>query len=201
MKREPRGTVSTAKIRYMSTGPASTLSGLATTYIDNGKFADAAALYSAALMAPEASKLSHQDPWGNVKIPAFDRLNFTSNATDQWQEVPSAFPSPESYSSLVGLPVVGLPHNASSSFTMESNYLVVNCEAFRKLPYPVENAMGVQKINYTELDQLVPGQIWANKSVNNDPFKPRDRIASFFIDTNRPTYDSTNDSDGVLQAR
>ncbi|KAJ4357336.1 uncharacterized protein N0V89_001911 [Didymosphaeria variabile] len=185
----------------MSTGPASTLLGLATTYVDNGKFADAAALYSAALMAPEAGKLSQQDPWGNVKIPILNPSNLSSPMTGQWQDVKSLIQTPEAYSSLVGLPVVGLPLNESSSFIIETTYLVVDCEPFKKSPYPSNITSQIQRTNYTRLEELVPGQVWSDKSIKNDPFKPQERITSFFIDTDRSTYGSTNDTEGVLTAR
>ena len=64
MQRDTRDTQSSTKLRYMTTGPAATMWGLSSTYVDSGKFADAGALYTGALLAPLETKLGPQDPWG-----------------------------------------------------------------------------------------------------------------------------------------
>lgn len=185
-----------SRIRYMSTGPGGTAWGMATTYEENGKFVDAAALYSAALMAPQASKLGHQDPWGNVKIPALEMYN-TSTASE-WFDLPPYASSPEAFSSLVGLPVVGLKSNASSSFPLETSYLTVDCQPFEQVPYPSNQSTNWKYTNWTKFEELVPGQVWSGKSSENNPFHG----SSFFIDTDRPFYMSTNDPmDNILLTR
>ncbi|XPS94379.1 hypothetical protein M3J09_003695 [Ascochyta lentis] len=186
MKRHNEGSPSTSKIRYMTTGPGGTMWGLSSTYSGDGKFADASALYTAALLAPLSTKAGTSDPWGNVKIPNLESLNVSTSDVQGWIEVPTV-EFPETYSSLVGLPIVGLPMVGKSNFTIESTYLTVECGPFSQAPYPgVGNSTNNGKTNFTKLDELLPfsGQVWLNKSQNN-PFEPsKGRRASFFLDTN-----------------
>lgn len=187
MKRQDQGSPSTSKIRYMTTGPGGTMWGLSSTYSGDGKFADASALYTAALLAPLSTKAGTRDPWGNVKIPSLENLNASTSDTQGWIEVPSVIEEPEVYSSLVGLPIVGLPQMGKSNFTIESTYLTVECAPFDQVPYPgVGNSTNFGKTNFTKLDALLPfpGQVWLNKS-EDDPFHPSTgRRTSFFLDTN-----------------
>jgi hypothetical protein len=64
MKRDDLATYSATKLRYLTTGPGATASGIGSTYEDNGKFIDAGALYGAALLAPQATKIGPLDSWG-----------------------------------------------------------------------------------------------------------------------------------------
>ncbi|KAH7402532.1 hypothetical protein BKA66DRAFT_564447 [Pyrenochaeta sp. MPI-SDFR-AT-0127] len=183
MQRQERSSFSDMKLRYMTTGPGGTMWGLASTYVGSGKFADAGALYTAALLAPVETKNGPRDPWGNVKIPNLDYLNSTTADAEGWVVVPSIH-EPELYSSLVGLPIVGLPTSDKSNFTVESTYLTVQCGRFDQTPYPGINDTNNGKTDFAKLENLVPGQVWFNKS-KNDPFEPsKGRVASFFIDTN-----------------
>tara|TARA_R110002003_G_scaffold288_15_gene18466 strand:- start:22791 stop:24353 length:1563 start_codon:yes stop_codon:yes gene_type:complete len=158
--------------------------GLSSTYVGSGKFADAGALYTAALLAPLETKIGPIDPWGNVKIPRLDSINSTSVSGEGWIDVPDTM-DPERYSSLVGLPIVGLPEKDRSNFTMESTYLTVDCGNFKQAPYPgFNNSTNKGKTDFAKLEELVPGQVWLNKTKNN-PFQPSlGQTTSFFIDTN-----------------
>ncbi|KAF2632538.1 hypothetical protein BU25DRAFT_382057 [Macroventuria anomochaeta] len=186
MRRHNEGSPSSLKLRYMTTGPGGTIWGLSSTYVGDGKFADANALYTAALLAPLSTKTGARDSWGNVKIPNLENLNVNISDAQGWIEVPSA-QVPETYSSLVGLPIVGLPLSGKSNFTIESTYLTVECAPFSQAPYPgVGDSTNNGKTTFTRLDELLPypGQVWLNKSRNN-PFEPaKGRRASFFLDTN-----------------
>lgn len=184
MDRQNQDTFSDANLRYMTTGPGGAMWGLSSTYVGSGKFADAGALYTAALLAPVDMKTGPRDPWGNVKIPRLEYLDDTKSDAQGWIEV-SRILAPENYSSLVGLPIVGLPPADKSSFSLESTYLAVQCGSFNQVPYPgVNNSTNNGRTDFAKLDELVPGQVWANKSKAN-PFEPsKGRAASFFLDTN-----------------
>ena len=184
MKRASQESYGTTKLRYMTTGPAGTMWGIATAYQANGQFADAGALYTAALLSPLSTKIGPRDPWGNVKIPSLEALNTTNIDGDGWITV-SGISQPETYSSLVGLPTVGLPMNGTSNFTLESTYLSVECEKFTQMPYPgPKNTTSDDETNWEKVDDLIPGIIWKNKS-SDDPFGDVGRRASFFLDTDR----------------
>ncbi|KAF2192698.1 hypothetical protein K469DRAFT_731168 [Zopfia rhizophila CBS 207.26] len=146
-----------------------------TTFKGNGKFSDAGALFGAAVLAPQAIKIRPQDMWGNVKIPALEALDMSKVDSIGWIVVPSNISTPETYSSLVGLPVAGIQANTNSTFNLESTYLSVNCGRFNQTTNP--------------------------SSFN--PFTPLNRTASFFIDTDCPLFPgSVSDAgDEILMAR
>lgn len=189
MSRGETTTKDSTRLRYMSSGPGSVVWGLTTQYQDNGKFADASSLYTTALMAPISNKLSPRDPWGNVRIPRIELYN--GSAPGSWHDVPANVTSAETYSSLVGLPIVGLPSRANSSFTIENTYLTVDCKPFETAyKPPITN----HDDDWDLIEEMVPGQIWINKSqIDNNPFgftelKILNGMTSFFMDTDRPNY-------------
>ncbi|KAJ4374058.1 hypothetical protein N0V83_002797 [Neocucurbitaria cava] len=184
MERQNRDSFSNTTLRYMTTGPGGTMWGVSSTYVGSGKFADAGALYTAALLAPVETKTGPRDPWGNVKIPNLEYLNSSTSDAEGWVAVPQILEA-ELYSSLVGLPVVGLPPTERSNFTVESTYLTVECGNFNQTPYPGINSTNKGSTDFAKLDELIPGQVWLNKSSENNPFKPSEgQSTSFFIDTN-----------------
>ncbi|KAF2109691.1 hypothetical protein BDV96DRAFT_615664 [Lophiotrema nucula] len=136
MSRDMAPTYSPTKLRYMTTGPAATAFALGSSYAGNGKLGDAAALYTAALLAPQATKLGPMDIWGNLKLPSLESLNGTAADSAGWISVPSNITEPEMFSSLVGLPVVGLPHEGASTFNVESSYISLSCGAFARIDSP-----------------------------------------------------------------
>ncbi|RMZ72282.1 ATP binding [Pyrenophora seminiperda CCB06] len=186
MGRQDRDSFVDTQLRYMTTGPGGSMWGLSSTYSGSGKYADAGALYTAALLAPLDTKTGPRDLWGNVKIPNLEYINETKSDAEGWFTVPT-IEHPETYSALVGLPIVGLPTTTKSNFTLESTYLTVECSRFNQTPYPGINDTNRSDTDFAKLDQLVPGQVWLNKSLNN-PFEPSAGLTtSFFIDTNLET--------------
>ncbi|KAI8937725.1 hypothetical protein NX059_005425 [Plenodomus lindquistii] len=175
------------KLRYLTTGPAGAMFSIATSGTQRGRYAEAGAMYNAALLAPQAVKIGPQDPWGNVKIPSMAALNISSPDANGWLDVPSQFTVPEQYASLVGVPIVGLPVKSGNNFTIEYNYLSVDCKDFEQQPYPGLHGTGdPTATNYTKLDEMLPGQIWYNKSLpDTQPFDSLGGRASFLIDTAR----------------
>lgn len=162
--------------------------GLSSTYLGSGKFADAGALYTAALLAPQSTKLGPRDPWGYVKIPILEAMNSSFADSDGWLMMPSTLQLPEAYSSLVGLPIVGIPSDNSTELSLEYTYLSVECSPFTQSLYPgLNNGTGNDlNTNFTHLEQIAPGQVWFNKTEDNpfgDPYG--DITTSFFMDTTR----------------
>lgn len=186
MTRDLKDSFSSAKLRYMTTGPAASMWGLSSTYVGSGKWADAGALYTAALLAPLSTKLGPHDPWNNVKIPTLEGLNSSLADADGWVAVPTDISTPEAYSSLVGLPVVGLPSNEKSNFSLEYTYLSVDCQPFTQESFPGMNGSSDwYKVNSTRLEELVPGQVWYEKD-EDPPFGDMTSgRTSFFMDTTR----------------
>ena len=84
------------------------------------------AAFTSALISSSDSKASHQDPYGNIKVPVFDALSKSvgSNASE-WRDVPDN--GKVVWSSLTGLPVLGLPAAANSSLTLNTGYMTTSC--------------------------------------------------------------------------
>lgn len=187
MQRDNRPTSAPAKLRYMTTGPAGAVFSYATENYGRRRYAQAGSLYNAALLAPLSTKLGAQDSWGNMKIPSLGSLNMSASDHDGWIEIPSKVLQPEDYASLVGVPIAGLPDNADSNFTLEYNYLSVDCGPFDQQPYPgLHGTNDPTATNYTKMDEIITGHIWYNKSAaDGHPFDPYLGRASFLIDTPR----------------
>lgn len=187
MQRDNQPSFTSTKLRYLTTGPAGAAFGILTEGYQRRKYAEAGSLYNAALLAPLATKIGPQDSWGNVKIPSLDALDESTSSEDGWISVPSKSLLPETYSSLVGVPIVGLSDTTESNFTLEYNYLAVECGTFVQQRYPGQHGTNdPTATNYTKLDEMIPGQIWWNKSAaDGHPFDAIQGRASFLIDSPR----------------
>ncbi|OAX81121.1 hypothetical protein ACJ72_04542 [Emergomyces africanus] len=92
-------------------------------------------LYITSLMAPPDTKSSPTDIWGNLKVPLMSHLasNHTANETG-WYNF-DAFAEDIAYSSLIGIPIGGLPWNGNTTFTMESSYFDNDCFTLSAAPH------------------------------------------------------------------
>ncbi|OJD15890.1 hypothetical protein AJ78_03908 [Emergomyces pasteurianus Ep9510] len=92
-------------------------------------------LYITSLMAPPEAKSSPTDIWGNLKVPLMSHLtsNRTANETG-WYNI-DAFAENIPFSSLIGIPVGGLPWNGNTTFTMESSYFDNDCFTLSAAPH------------------------------------------------------------------
>jgi hypothetical protein len=68
---------------------------------------------------------SPADFYGNVKIPDLARLKSHTEEDEDWTPVPS---EKTVYSSLLGVPVSGIPITGNTTFTIESSYYYVTCD-------------------------------------------------------------------------
>lgn len=85
-----------------------------------------APLYMTALQTSGTQPDSPTDLFGNVKIPVFDTLNTEdSTSTDGWISIDSS--SDISYTSLLGIPVAGIPPTGNSTFDVTSRYFAIDC--------------------------------------------------------------------------
>ena len=172
-------------LRYLSTGAGSAVWAMTSgTYVESdGALTQVEPLYAAALFASDQVKKASEDTWGNVKIP------FVDNPNSSWTAVPKNVSNAEDYRSLVGVPVIGRPTNRDGSFNVETSHLTVDCEPFQTTI--------VGKFNYTELQKLVPGQLWKNMSVDDSPWGEQGgsiggKTATFFLQTDLPLSQGTD---------
>lgn len=86
-----------------------------------------APIYLAALRTTRSQEGSTMDLWGNVKIPDFDSLPSSSNETSGvWKQV--NYTEDVMYTSLLGIPVVGVPTAGNSTFNITSRYWTTDCQ-------------------------------------------------------------------------
>ncbi|KAF7596115.1 hypothetical protein BBP40_003377 [Aspergillus hancockii] len=94
------------------------------------------AVYYASLLAPANVKSSGMDAWGNVKIPLLPAVSSLPNHTG-WVDLTN---EAVNYSSLAGVPIMGLETSGNVSFVIPSTYFVLersskpSVETIR--PYP-----------------------------------------------------------------
>lgn len=86
-------------------------------------------LYTSSISASPQIKNSSVDLWGNVKIPWLPRRNTASPDGEGWYDITSD-PVLEKYSSLVGIPILNLPSGKNATFSIETNYLDLDCYDF-----------------------------------------------------------------------
>ncbi|KAF9894904.1 hypothetical protein FE257_004526 [Aspergillus nanangensis] len=125
-------TIETQQLRYLDTGPL----GNAFTYWLTDMGADGAGpqsmrdVYIGSLMQSRDTKAGPRDQWGNVKIPRIDPLASSTKAdSDGWMSIGDN-EGVESYSSLLGLPIVGLQDvqaKGDLQFTLETTYIDLSC--------------------------------------------------------------------------
>jgi hypothetical protein len=119
-------------LRYLDTGPLGNMYAYTSIVESNDIETNAtglpgtmSALYEAALLQDAATKQGPLDIWGNVKIPRMDKLNASTADADGWMKVPDQT-TVTSFYSLLGLPIVNLPREGVSEFTVESVHVIAS---------------------------------------------------------------------------
>lgn len=81
--------------------------------------------FTSALAGSAAGKASPQDTYGHIKIPIFEKLPAPASGNNtQWRNIPD---SGVVWSSLTGIPVLGIPTSGISSFTLNTGYMSSDC--------------------------------------------------------------------------
>lgn len=173
-------TIAFTPLRYLSTGLGSAGWAMSMgTYVEtDGRLTQVEAMYAATLLGNKQAKEGPEDNWGNVKIPFVDLRNSSSKDSNAWVAVNEGIRVPEDYFSLVGTPVIGRPQDREGTFNLEMSYLTVQCEPFHQAI--------VNTSDYSAVQQLVPGQLWQNMSIDNDPWSSGGRTSTFFLETDIP---------------
>lgn len=83
-------------------------------------------VYSASLLQGVSVKREPTDAWGNVKIPRLERSDSQDYNDTEWRDVP-AVKDIEDYTSLLGVPVVGIGPDGVAEFTTEHTYVTLSC--------------------------------------------------------------------------
>ncbi|XHG05030.1 hypothetical protein AWENTII_008281 [Aspergillus wentii] len=123
--------VATEGLRYWDSGPLGNL--FAYTWIgvdhDGAYPLSMRDVYMTGLMQSTNIKIRPLDQWGNVKIPRLPKANSSHTDSEGRFHIAKNASRPEEYSSLLGLPIVGLSdlHAARMQFTVETTYVEVSC--------------------------------------------------------------------------
>ena len=84
------------------------------------------AIFTTSIVSSSATKLAATDAWGNPKVPFLE--DFTTPADAGWFTLPDDVKSSDnSYSSLFGLPITGLPSSGGTQFVSKSAYFNLDC--------------------------------------------------------------------------
>lgn len=146
--------LSSTTIRYIDTGPL----GLSFTYRtlvegydiipglnkEDFPFSMTNSL-TAALMQNVETKSGPRDLWDNPKIPRLNTLNRSSADDNGWIQV-SQSPTVESFNSLFGLPLLGIPDHGTVEFGIESAYVEFGTVAVERVN---ENSSATSTIEAT----------------------------------------------------
>lgn len=81
--------------------------------------------YTRLLLSQGEYLYSPADFYGNVKVPDFARLSNHTQENADWTHVPS---DKTVYSSVLGVPVSGIPTMGTTTFTIENSYYHVTCD-------------------------------------------------------------------------
>ena len=115
-------------------------------------------IYLAALLTPSAGQTKSMDTWGNTKIPIIETMEQASiSDAEGWFTINL---ENATYSSLIGLPIAGIPTTGSSRFSVESHYMLSLCNV--STPPLTQVANGSFSLNITGGSRLeallLPGQ-------------------------------------------
>lgn len=124
-------TVSRVPIRYWDSGPLGNMWPYSwSCYSNDGGYpVSMRDTYLAALMQGLDVKKGPRDQWGNVKIPRLIDQGSSRADPDGWFPAPEGDVHPEQYSSLSGIPIIGLVglHKENVNFTVETSYVELAC--------------------------------------------------------------------------
>jgi hypothetical protein len=176
-------------LRYLYTGP------FATFLIPESARGAKSTPFVAALRSPAPTKVAAQDLWGNVRVPRIEALpKFTKGAT-HWLPVPR-LTKPEQFSSLFGVPVVGLPPAGgalAANFTLETSYLSLKCvawEKWRRNAARPRNISGSYELDASRTFSIaadMPWSSWENASAVAEDPQPR----FIYFHSDRPDSDNS----------
>jgi hypothetical protein len=116
-------------------------------------------------------KSAPRDDWGNVKIPRLEMLPSYAQQRPEWITVPPVAQA-ERFSSLIGIPIVGLPpptRNLTVEFSLETSYMSLGC-----LPWETFRPGDKRLAGYKRL--------WGSKNPFSALIEGKVHDTSFFLD-------------------
>lgn len=138
-------------LRYWDNGPLGNLYAYERVWVNNdGAYPlSMRDIYTAGLMQSTKAKAGPLDQFGNVKIPRLPGTNISKQDSDGWFPIARGDMRPEEYTSLLGIPIIGLSEldTANVEFAIETSYVEVSCS---KVEYTDDDeSPGVSKAGLT----------------------------------------------------
>lgn len=123
----PKLVPSNITVRYLPSA-ASAMSSMGGASMVASGWPSYAPLYMTALTSYRRQENSSEDFFGNVRVPSLETILESSHSIGNkaWQTVEYGQTVP--YSSLLGIPIVGVPTAGNVSFNMTSRYYAVDCD-------------------------------------------------------------------------
>ncbi|KAH7149274.1 hypothetical protein B0J13DRAFT_551056 [Dactylonectria estremocensis] len=93
--------------------------------------------FISSISAPNTTKQSSLDSWGNIKVPVLELLpGYKGRTSRDWVSINRIGDGADeiTYSSLIGIPVAGVPSSTNSTFTIETSYTNFDCGTLRAVP-------------------------------------------------------------------
>lgn len=82
------------------------------------------ALFVTALASSNSAKLASQDMYGNLRVPMLEAIT-SGLATDAWYDLRDR--DVLAHAALLGIPLIGVPNDANSSFNIQTSYMFCRC--------------------------------------------------------------------------
>lgn len=142
------------------------------TFASDEAWAKADSLFVSSLLSDEKVKNSAVDSWGNVKIPMLETLKTLSDA-EGWHSLAGS--GATTYSSLIGVPIAGMPTSGNTSSFIQTSYWTLDCSSVRQ---PLDGFLGANTSNYEwqgfRIDSFSPrAEIWQTDKTMNASALPR----------------------------
>jgi hypothetical protein len=160
------------------------------TFESDESWAKADALFVASLLSDGKVKNSSIDSWGNVKIPMIESL-LSSPDADGWYDFEDS--EVTTYSSLIGIPIAGVPTAGNMTSVIETSYWTLDCPLVKQL---LNGFLGANSSSYQwqgfYLDTFSHrSQIWQSDGTidSNAPPRRLNYSGTFIDDRGQKQYD------------
>lgn len=151
------------------------------TFESKESWSKANALFVASLLSDAAVKNSSVDSWGNVKIPMIESLRSVADS-EGWHGLDCDTGVAE-YSSLIGIPIAGLPTVGNLTSVIETSYWTLDCPLLTQRQDGFETT---NPDNYTWqgffINSSPHGDIWKEDIVNTNTRPRKLNYSGTFID-------------------
>lgn len=156
LDQENRNVSSTTFIRHMDPNSMTQTSMSSSSDVGHAR-STYRAIFLAALLSSSKYQDTPMDLWGNVKLPLYRSIQV--NDSNDWMPVPFN----TTYGSLIGVPVVGIPSRAYSSFNIKARQFGIVCS-------DIEMRSDLKPANIWDNGITTWGMTGGNESLHHFPY-------------------------------